>query len=143
MINDFSLQINETQGLMNKDLQYDKNLNPFNRTKFKSNENQMKILSELIERESPIKEEETFTQTKEKDTVLMVTKNRSNKAIFKTDNNALPKENIHLLAKEILTRCNVFHKKNIHNNTALITNKGKLMITKGMSVKDFQNRYHL
>ena len=101
MINDFSLQINETQGLMNKDLQYDKNLNPFNRTKFKSNENQMKILSELIERESPIKEEETFTQTKEKDTVLMVTKNRSNKAIFKTDNNALPKENIHLLAKEI------------------------------------------
>ena len=55
MINDFSLQINETQGLMNKDLQYDKNLNPFNRTKFKSNENQMKILSELIERESPIK----------------------------------------------------------------------------------------
>ena len=143
MINDFSLQINETQGLMNKDLQYDKNLNPFNRTKFKSNENQMKILSELIERESPIKEEETFTQTKEKDTVLMVTEGRSNKTIFKTDNNALPKENIHLLAKEILTRCNVFHKKNIHNNTSLITNKGKLMITKGMSVKDFQNRYHL
>ena len=99
MINDFSLQINETQGLMNKDLQYDKNLNPFNRTKFKSNENQMKILSELIERESPIKEEETFTQTKEKDTVLMVTKNRSNKAIFKTDNNALPKEKYTLFIK--------------------------------------------
>ena len=129
--------------LPNKDLDYDKNLNPFNRSKFKSNENQIKILRELIEKKSPIKEEETLTQTKEKETFSMVPNNRSNKAIFQTDNGALPKDNIHLLAKEILTRCNVFHKKNIHNNTSLITNKGKLMITKGMSVKDFQNRYHL
>ena len=48
-----------------------------------------------------------------------------------------------MISKVILKKCNFTHEKNKNNNKSLKTGEGKLMITSGLSVNDFVEKYHL
>ena len=47
-----------------------------------------------------------------------------------------------VIAKLVLNNCNVVHEKSRYNNKAIKCGMGKLMITNGMTVKDFENKYN-
>ena len=48
-----------------------------------------------------------------------------------------------LIANKILNKCNVHHNKNKNNMNSLRVGEGKLMMTKGMTVKNFVSKYNL
>ena len=48
-----------------------------------------------------------------------------------------------LIANKILNKCNVHHNKNKNNMNSLRSGEGKLMMTKGMTVKNFVSKYKL
>jgi hypothetical protein len=50
---------------------------------------------------------------------------------------------LNLIANKILKVCNVYHSKNKNNNQKLKTGSGKLMITNGLTVAEFSNKYGL
>ena len=47
------------------------------------------------------------------------------------------------IAQLVLHKCNITHSKSKYNLNSLRNKTGKLMITKGMSVKDFKNKYNV
>lgn len=47
------------------------------------------------------------------------------------------------IAQEVLNMCNFYHSKNKNNNTLLRAGDGKLMMTNGMTVAEFEKRYNL
>lgn len=57
------------------------------------------------------------------------------------DNEEFPKDKIDLIAKKILRKCNYSHSKNPKNNQSLKKGEGKLMITSGMTLNDFNTKY--
>lgn len=59
------------------------------------------------------------------------------KEIFYTNNQ------METIAKKILNKCNVYHSKNKNSNHQLKAGEGKLMMTNGMSIKNFLSRYKL
>jgi predicted flavoprotein YhiN len=50
---------------------------------------------------------------------------------------------MNVIANKILKKCNVINKKNKNNNKSLITGDGKLMITNGMTLAEFEKRFNL
>jgi hypothetical protein len=48
-----------------------------------------------------------------------------------------------VIAKFVLNNCNVYHDKSRYNNTRLKSKNGKLMITNGLTVNDFQKKYKI
>jgi hypothetical protein len=46
------------------------------------------------------------------------------------------------LAKVILNKCNVIHNKSKHNQTSISPGNGKLMITNGLTLKQFESKYN-
>ena len=56
------------------------------------------------------------------------------------ENNA---QKLNEVAKKILEECNVYSNKSKFNNSALKAKEGKLMITKGMTIKQFEDKYKL
>ena len=48
-----------------------------------------------------------------------------------------------IIAEKVLKNCNVYQKKSKHNNSRLIKEEGKNMITGGMSVNEFERKYKL
>jgi hypothetical protein len=59
------------------------------------------------------------------------------------ENETYNKHQLNLIAAKILNVCNVNSTKNKNNNTQLRIGDGKLMMTNGMSVSDFQRKYKL
>ena len=47
-----------------------------------------------------------------------------------------------VIANRVLKACNVYKKKSKHNDTNLKKGKGKLMMTKGLSVSQFEKKYN-
>ena len=58
-------------------------------------------------------------------------------------NNLNPDNNLDLVAKKVLNECNVTSQKSKYNDTILKSNEGKTMITKGMTVAEFIDKYKL
>jgi hypothetical protein len=58
------------------------------------------------------------------------------------DNQIIPRDRLDLIAVNVLNKCNIHHLKNKNNNTKLKHGEGKLMFTNGMSIKEFENKYH-
>jgi hypothetical protein len=48
-----------------------------------------------------------------------------------------------IIASKVLNICHVNRKKSQYNNSNLKKKKGKLMITKGLSVDDFEKKYKI
>lgn len=60
------------------------------------------------------------------------------------DNEALNiKNQMNIIANKILKKCNVINYKNKNNNKALISGDGKLMITNGMTLAEFEKKFNL
>ncbi len=61
---------------------------------------------------------------------------------FKIGSNFVEKERIDLISKHVLKTCNYFHPKNKNNNNSIKRGEGKLMITNGMTLSNFNKKYH-
>ena len=48
-----------------------------------------------------------------------------------------------IIANKVLNSCKIYKKKSKYNNCFLKKKQGKLMITHGLSVRDFEKKYHL
>ena len=48
-----------------------------------------------------------------------------------------------IIANKVLNICNVYHKKSRHNNTTVKKREGKLMVTRGLTVSQFEKKYGL
>ena len=59
------------------------------------------------------------------------------------DNGENKHQKINEVAKKILEECNVYSNKSKFNNSVLKAKEGKLMITKGMTIKQFEDKYKL
>ena len=53
------------------------------------------------------------------------------------------KNKLDVLSKVILKKCNFTHQKNKNNNVTHKIGEGKLMITSGLTIHDFMEKYHL
>lgn len=47
------------------------------------------------------------------------------------------------IARKVLKVCNYSHKKNLNNNKILKTGEGKMMITNGLTLNEFNKKYNL
>lgn len=56
---------------------------------------------------------------------------------------SLSKSKINEIANKILNACNVYHSKNKNNKNCLKAGSGKLMITNGLTIKEFEDKYIL
>ena len=56
-------------------------------------------------------------------------------------NEVFNKDQINLISKKALLKCNYFMDKNKNNNMSLKSGEGKLMNTNGMSINDFEKKY--
>jgi hypothetical protein len=59
------------------------------------------------------------------------------------DNGENNTQKLNEVAKKILEECNVYTNKSKFNNSVLKAKEGKLMITKGMTIKQFEDKYKL
>lgn len=50
---------------------------------------------------------------------------------------------INVIANKILSKCNITNEKNENNNKKLKSGEGKLMITGGLSIKEFERKLGL
>ena len=50
--------------------------------------------------------------------------------------------NLNSVARKILNDCNVYTRKSKFNNSSHKKKGGKTMITKGMTIKEFENKYN-
>ncbi len=62
---------------------------------------------------------------------------------LKIDGEDIPITELDRIAKKVLVECNFVHPKNKNNQIFHKSGEGKLMITSGMTVKEFKNRYNL
>lgn len=133
---------NSSDGYQNEKetlIHYTKNLNPYKINKAAPNDKKMKILNELILKQSSNKDENPSNKITKIDNIEPANFNN----IIELGKKIIPKSNIDKIAKEVLNKCNVYHSKSNNNNTMLKSKKGKLMITKGLSVEDFEMKYNL
>jgi len=66
---------------------------------------------------------------------------RKDEEIILIDNQAYGKNQFDVISKLVLKKCNFTHEKNKNNTKSLKKGEGKLMITSGMTVHDFQEKY--
>jgi len=59
------------------------------------------------------------------------------------DNQQFNISQINEIANKILNKCNISKSKNRNNNTFLKAKEGKLMMTNGISISEFQRKYKL
>lgn len=59
------------------------------------------------------------------------------------DDEMIPISNIELIANKMLKKCNVIHSKSSSNGGQLKKGTGKLMITSGMTLNDFKQKYKI
>lgn len=59
------------------------------------------------------------------------------------DNEEIDRKKIDVIAQKILKKCNVSHSKSKYNNTCLKKGEGKMMITAGMTLNNFNTKYSL
>jgi hypothetical protein len=61
----------------------------------------------------------------------------------KNKNDDINAINLNQIAKKILNECNVYTQKSKFNNSSHKTKGGKTMITKGMTIEEFENKFNL
>ena len=101
----------------------------------------MKVLSSLAFRNSLNADEDNNSISNN----INSDRNMINREFEKNDDTG---ENHHThkmneVAKKVLEECNVYSNKSKFNDTLLKAKEGKLMITKGMTIKQFEDKYKL
>ena len=129
--------------------EYTKNYNPYlvNKPKPRLNEESEGVLKELMQKkmyvsndgESNVFENGNKNETKDGNANTAGTSKDYVKIGGKEYNK---NQQMDVIAKLVLNNCNVVHEKSRYNNKAIKCGMGKLMITNGMTVKDFENKYN-
>ena len=131
---------------------YEKNKNPLtNKNKEKYEQSALNILSNLafnIPNQIPhslSESKSSFFKKKDNDVDEKI-----NKKKLIDENNVLINGEIYykdsqfdIIANKVLQSCHVYSQKSLHNNTRLKKGEGKNMITRGMSVNEFERKYNL
>ena len=96
----------------------------------------LKALSKLAFKNG-ISEQEELNSNENNDANLI--NNPKDKDYDKTKNEDV--SNLNHIAKRILNECNVYTQKSKFNNSSHKSKGGKTMITKGMTIKEFENKF--
>ena len=100
----------------------------------------MEILSKIAFRNSLKDDEDNYSESNN----INSDRNMINREFEKNDdageNHA---HKLNEVAKKILEECNVYSNKSKFNDSFLKAKEGKLMITKGMTIKQFEDKYKL
>jgi hypothetical protein len=151
----FFVSKNEINNTFNKNIIYEnytKNINPFNKIEKEKkeieeneyNKNKLNLVSDLAFRKiSDGNPRKISEETK-------IIYNDSEKKKLIDDNSVLigneiyyKNSQIDIIANKVLNSCNVYRQKSKHNDTNLKKKNGKLMITKGMTINQFEKKYNL
>ena len=124
---------------------YSKNFNPIKRNRGKSMDPEsMKILTSLAFKEN---DDKRIKEDEKNDSIQKIDIESKKKLI--DENNVLIGNEIfykgtqfNIIANKVLNLCNVYQKKNRHNDTNLKKGNGKMMFTQGLSVNDFEKKYN-
>ena len=104
--------------------------------KINVNPNSLKILSKLaFSTEIPVKEEKNSNENNESNS------NIEKDIEPKKEESAINLSNLNQIAKKVLNECNFYSPKSKFNNSSHKSKEGKTMITKGMTIKEFENKY--
>ena len=146
--------LNDSQN-KNEYVEYNKNENPFlEKKKIIYDKSTLNTLSNLAFKEpekniskSESEEEKTIEK---KDNENNYKNNEIDKKILVDEHNVLIDGELYykdsqydIIANKVLNSCKIYHKKSKYNNCFIKKKEGKLMITHGLSVKDFEKKYHL
>ena len=154
----FNFQENETNSskddeiLFQQDNEYKLNINPFKKKETFNdyNDNKKQLLQKLINKPSldsnngdiyysPINEVSDKYNKQNKNLFLYGNGNQIIKVNGVSYNTSTQ---LNQLAKVILNKCNVIHNKSKHNQTSISPGNGKLMITNGLTLKQFESKYN-
>ena len=122
---------------------YSKNYNPIKKHRGKSMDPEsMKILTSLAfkNNEKKIKEDEKNHSLEKIDI-------ESKKKLIDENNVLIGNEifykgtQFNIIANKVLNLCNVYHKKNRHNDTILKKGNGKMMFSQGLTINEFEKKY--
>ena len=146
--NPFNFDCDIEKKLKNEEIiPYSKNYNPIIKSKDNTVDyDSMKVLSKLAFMDnSNLKKNDD-----EENNLTIQNADIENKKKLIDENNVLIGNEIlykgtqfNLIANRVLNLCNVYHKKDRHNNTSLKKGTGKMMFTQGLSVNDFEKKYNL
>ena len=125
---------------------YTKNLNPFlekESDKIEYNKNNLNLLSDLaFKKTQDVNPRKISEETK-------IVYNDNDKKKLVDENSVLIGNEIYyknsqfdIIANKVLNSCNVYRQKSKHNDTNLKKKNGKLMITKGMTVDQFEKKFN-
>ena len=145
----FFISKNEINDSYNNNIVYEnytKNLNPFlekESDKIEYNKNNLNLLSDLA-----FKKTQDVNQRKISEETKIVYNDNDKKKLV-DENSVLIGNEIYyknsqfdIIANKVLNSCNVYRQKSKHNDTNLKKKNGKLMITKGMTVNQFEKKFN-
>jgi hypothetical protein len=135
--------------------------NPFKTKQFEAieteiNPNKLNLLKKLADSDTLFREEDKrrtvrfslpVSTREEMNYALQYAKTEGDESKKKDDErivigeDTFLKSDVNLITKKVLQKCNYFHNKNKNNNKNLKTGEGKLAITGGMSVAEFNSKY--
>ena len=125
---------------------YTNNLNPFlekETDKIEYNKNKLNLLSDLA-----FKKTKDLNPRKISEETKIIYNNNDKKKLV-DENSVLIGNEIYyknsqfdIIANKVLNSCNVYRQKSKHNDTNLKKKSGKLMITKGMTINQFEKKYN-
>ena len=125
---------------------YSKNYNPIKKNRGKSMDPEsMKILTSLAFKNNDDKK----NKEDEKNHSLEKIDIESKKKLIDENNVLIGNEifykgtQFNIIANKVLNLCNVYHKKNRHNDTILKKGNGKMMFSQGLTLNQFGEKYHL
>ena len=134
---------------IDNDDEYTKHYNPYiqnnSNTKDKLSADNERILKQLIQKKTIDNDSDVYYHNTE------TINNHNNNNIRTTSKDYVKIDNVEYnknfqmdtIAQLVLHKCNITHSKSKYNPNSLRNKTGKLMITKGMSVKDFKHKYNV
>ena len=132
--------------------EYTKNYNPYlvNKPKPRLNEESEGVLKELMQKKMYVSSEGENNMFENGNGSKSETKDGNNPNNAGTSKDYVKiagkeynkNQQMDVIAKLVLSDCNVVHEKSRYNNKAIKCGMGKLMFTNGMTIKDFEDKYN-
>ena len=99
----------------------------------------LKVLSKLAFKNTLNENEEDSNEKKD----VIIEENTLKDNDFSNKNDDINATNLNQIAKKVLNECNVHALKSKFNNSSHKSKGGKTMITKGMTIKEFEKKFNL
>ena len=141
----FRFEEEHEKDMMNEDKE-DLDYNRLNNPILKENKNSvdpmsLKILSKMAFDNKLKREKEIASSENNEENMINEDREEEKHRKDKGEGN-IEITNLNYVAKKILGECNVYSKKSKFNNSTHKSKEGKTMITQGMTIKEFENKYN-